>query len=85
MSIDFENKEMVTTKLKELVKEFQGDSCSATSYEELNNLMKAIGQNDELYKKYKDIYEEIEDELMLAGTNLEKCSCDPLTRKHIGT
>ena len=84
MSIDFENKEVVTKKLKALVKDVQKEACSSTTYDELSNIMKTIGQDDNLYKKYKDLYEEIEDELMLAGQNLEKCGCDPIKRQTPG-
>ena len=84
MSIDFENKTEVTTTLKNLVKEVQGESCSSTTYETLSEIMKTIGQDNKLYEEYKDLYEEIEDELMLAGANLEKCGCDPLKRQTPG-
>jgi len=85
MSIDFENEGQVTTKLKALVKEVQKETCSSTTYDELSGIMKTIGQDDNLYKKYKDLYEEIEDELMFAGANMGKCGCDPIKRQTPGS
>ena len=81
MDLDFNNKEKVKRKIKELVKLVQEDSCDASTYEELSAIMKKIGQDDKLYKKYKDIYDEAEDELMIAGQDLQKCGCDPLRRQ----
>ncbi|NHI92546.1 MAG: hypothetical protein EAX96_08580 [Candidatus Lokiarchaeota archaeon] len=81
MNLDFNNLNLIRTKIKELVKEVQSKSCDTTVFDELSNIMKTIGQDDKLYQKYKDIYEEAEDELMLAGADLEKCGCDPIKRQ----
>ena len=81
MGLDFNDTNLVTKKVKELVKAVQKESCDAKLFNELSEIMKVIGQDDKLFEKYKDLYMEAEDELMMAGADLEKCGCDPLKRQ----
>ena len=83
MDIDFNDENLVSKKVKELVKEIQKskDRCDPGVYKDLSNIMETIGQDNKLYEKYQDLYMEAEDELMMAGADLAKCGCDPLKRQ----
>lgn len=79
--MDFSDRDQVEKKLTKLIKEVQKAKCSDSKYKELGSILNEIGQNEELFEEYKDLYYEISDKLIMAGINLEKCGCDPIRGK----
>ena len=60
----------------------KGSNCATDDIDELKQILEAIGSNENLFQKYKDIYDDAADRLMFAGVDADACKCDPL-RKHI--
>ena len=79
--MDYNDIAQVEKNIKELLKEVKKAGCATSKYEELGSILNKIGQDKELLKKYGDIFDDVLDELMMAGVSLEKCGCDPLLRK----
>lgn len=69
-------------RIKELMIELGKKSCNTNLIDEMKEILEIIGQDNDLYEKYLDIYDEAADSLMFAGIEAEECVCDPL-RKHI--
>lgn len=82
MKVNTENVSETKKRIKELISELEKETCGELLINEMKDILESIGQDDELYKKYTDIYDEAADALMLAGIDAESCRCDPL-RKHI--
>ena len=56
MDIDFNDENLVSKKVKDLVKEIQKskDSCDPGIYKELSSIMETIGQDNKLYEKTEE-------------------------------
>jgi len=79
--MDFNDRNQVEQKIKELITEVKHAGCSRTKYDELGAILNKIAQDESLLKMYGDLYDAAEDELIMSGVSLEKCGCDPLLRK----
>ena len=68
-------------RITELLAEVKKEGCAKTTYEELGSILNKIGQDEDLLKKYENLFDDALDEMMMSGVSLEKCGCDPLLRK----
>ena len=79
--MDLTNIEATKNLIEELVAEVEKPGCDNKRITELKDILEEIGKDSNLYSKYRDIYDDAADALMLAGVSADECSCDPL-RKH---
>lgn len=68
--------------IKQLMAELDKPGCESKNVTELKEILEKIGSNSKLMAKYKDIYDQAADALMMAGITAADCKCDPL-KKHI--
>ncbi|NHI92479.1 MAG: hypothetical protein EAX96_08240 [Candidatus Lokiarchaeota archaeon] len=80
MSLDFNNKTKVVDEIRFLIKQTKFGADKAV-YDKLRNIIMTIGQDKKLYSTYKEIYDEIEDDLINIGFDLEQLKCDPVLKK----
>ncbi|MHA1380893.1 MAG: hypothetical protein ACTSRG_21210 [Candidatus Helarchaeota archaeon] len=75
--MDLKDKASVEKTVKSLIKDVQKENCTKNEYEQLGSILNQIAN----FPEYQDLYDEAADELIEAGVDLEKCGCDPITKK----
>jgi len=56
--------------------------CDTRTVDDLKEILEQIGNKPKLLAKYKDLYDDAADALMMGGISASDCQCDPL-KKHI--
>ncbi|MHA1231636.1 MAG: hypothetical protein ACTSRP_19510 [Candidatus Helarchaeota archaeon] len=80
MKVDVEKIDETKNRIRNLINDLKVDHCNENAHIELQEILNKIGTNQELMKKYEDIWTDAEDALIFSSTN-EGCKCDPIRKR----